>query len=314
MDRTRPPDGHTPPLTVAVLGANGRLGSAVARGAHRRGHRVIAVTRAGRPTQAPAAECRGADALDRVALTEAVRGADAVFNGMNPPYARWRSDALPMARNALAACEAADALHLFPGNVYNYGPAMPPLLAAQTPQRADTRKGRIRVEMEALFEAAAQEGGVRTALLRAGDFFGGPVRGSWFDLVIASKLAKGTFTYPGPMDVPHAWAFLPDLAAAFVDLAERSHDLPTFRSDTFAGHTATGDELKAALERASGRTLRTARLPWPIIRLMGLVHPMSREIAEVRYLWSTPHRLAGEPSGTPLDEAVGRALAALTSQ
>ncbi|MEM7710497.1 MAG: NAD(P)H-binding protein [Pseudomonadota bacterium] len=302
---------HTP-LTLAVLGATGRLGRAVAGEARARGHDVIAVTRTGRADSVPASRHRAADAMEVGALVRAVEGADVVFNGLNPPYTRWRRAALPMAHNVMAACAAAGAVHLFPGNVYNFGRVMPPDLGPDTPQRPDTRKGRLRTEMEALFETAARDGRVRTAILRAGDFFGGPVAGSWFDLVLTSKLSKGTFTYPGPMDVPHAWAYLPDLAAAVVDRAERHDALPRFGCETFGGHTATGGEMKAALSRALGRPLAVAHLPWGAIRTMGVVHPMSREIAELRYLWSTPHRLTGAPSRTPFETAVALALASLS--
>ena len=39
---------------------------------------------------------------------------------------------------------------IFPGTLYNFGaPAPPKLLREDTPQQPSTRKGRIRVEMEA---------------------------------------------------------------------------------------------------------------------------------------------------------------------
>ena len=88
---------------------------------------------------------------------------------------------------------------------------MPATLAADTPERPDTRKGRIRVAIEAEMRERAPRG-LRSAVLRAGDFFGGAGSGSWFDLVIAKSAAAGKLVYPGPLDVPHAWAFLPDLA------------------------------------------------------------------------------------------------------
>ena len=110
--------------------------------------------------------------------------------------------------------------------------------------------------MEALFERAAEERGFRTTILRAGNFFGGPVPGSWLDLVIAKKVSRGSFTYPGPTNVPHAWAYLPDLARVFVDLAERHAEQHAFASLGFKGHTLVGEEIRAALERAADETLR----------------------------------------------------------
>jgi nucleoside-diphosphate-sugar epimerase len=177
------------------------------------------------------------------------------------------------------------------------------VLRPDTPLGPTTRKSAIRAEMRALVAEAARAGKVRSTILFAGDFFGGPnPRGSWLDLVLASKLGKGRVVHPGPMDVPHAWAYLPDLAAAFVDLAERASDLPDHATVGFPGHAPTGAELHATLEAATGRTLRRARLPWPLIRAAGLVNPTLREVAEMAYLWRVPHRI----DGAALEAAIGR--------
>ena len=311
--------------TIAVLGAGGRLGSTIVREAAARGHRIVLVTRTGAvPAEITLAgahlEGRAADALDARALAGAVRGADVVVNALNPPYTAWPRRAMPMARAVIEACAATGAHHLFPGNVYAQGQSMPPVILPDTPEQPTSRKGAIRRDMEALFREAAQAGGVHTTILRAGDFFGGArPAGSWLDLVIAAKVKKGRFTYPGPMDVPHAWAYLPDLAHAFVDLAERHKALPPFAVLGFEGHTFTGTQLKAELEAAAGRPLKAARLSWPLVRAIGLVYPMYREIAEMAYLWCRPHRIdgsalaeiVGPPMRTASADALEAALAAM---
>ena len=153
-------------MHIIVLGADGRLSQAVSRAALEADHTVVGVTRSGRMRRPiEGVSVRAADALNKAALVAACRDADVVFNGLNPPYPRWSAAALPMARNVLAACRAANAGQLFAGNVYNHGEAMPERLMPDTPQRPSTRKGRIRAEMEALFEAAAPE--VATTVLRA---------------------------------------------------------------------------------------------------------------------------------------------------
>ena len=58
----------------------------------------------------------------------------------------------------------------------------------------------------------------RCGVIRAGDFFGGGP-GSWFDLAIAKRAAAGALVYPGPLDRPHAWAYLPDLAQEHPNVA-----------------------------------------------------------------------------------------------
>jgi nucleoside-diphosphate-sugar epimerase len=306
--------------TVAILGAKGRLAHAAARAFLDADYRVIAVTRDGQlPKGLEGAEVRAADAMDRDAVIAATQGADVIFNGLNPPYTDWAEKCMPMARNVMAAAKAHGATHIFPGNVYNYGREIPPHADEYTPFRPSTRKGAIRIEMEALFEDEARNNGVQTIILRAGDFYGSAGTGSWFDLMIVSKLAKGVFTWPGAMDMPHAWAYLPDLAKAFVALADRREALNIFDTFTFEGHTMTGAEMKAHAEAATGRKLKRAGMPWIVIRAGGLFVPMWREIAEMSYLWFAPHalrgaklqRVAGLLPSTPPAEAIRQAIADL---
>lgn len=303
--------------TIAILGAKGRLGHATAKAFIAAGYEVIAVTRTGSAIAGlEQAEARAADALDGESLIRATRGAQIIFNGLNPPYTAWRAKCAQLARNVIRAAKAHGALHLFPGNVYNFGTPMPRKLRSDMAQRPSTRKGAIRVEMERIFEREAMANGVRTIILRAGDFFGTAGTGSWFDLVIAAKIGKNKLTYPGPLDLKHAWAYLPDLADSFVRLAETASKSRSFESFHFPGHNVTGAELKAAAEKAVGHELEIAGLPWPVLRIAGVVVPMWREIAEMRYLWHDAHSMVcaelaeriGTVPHTPFEAAISNAL------
>ncbi len=303
--------------TIAVLGANGRLGRVVAKSFLDKGYHVIGVTRTGRLVKELAgAEGRAANAMKRDEIVRATAGADIIFNGLNPLYTDWKEKCMPMAENAVAAARAHGATHLFPGNVYGFGAPLVRDMTESTPFSPSSRKGRIRVRMEELFERAAREDGVQTIILRAGDFFGGAGTGSWFDLVIAQKAAKGVVTWPGPANLIHAFAYLPDLAATFVELAEKRSELARFETFHFPGHTITGEDMAAAIARATGKRQKLRGMPWWALRAGGLFVPMWREIAEMNYLWQAPHRLVserlaaviGEVPHTPLDVAARQAL------
>lgn len=221
---------------IAILGANGRLGRVVGKAFIDAGFDVRAVTRTGKvPAELKGATAVAGDALDRASLIDATEGVDIVFNGLNPIYTDW-GKCLPMAENVMAACRANGALHLFPGTVYNYGSPMPQVITEETPFHPTTEKGRIRCAMEDLFRGEAEAGRVRTIVLRAGDFFGGTGSGSWFDLVVAAKMKKGVYTAPGPADLVHEWAYLPDFAVAFVAVARNLDKLGIYEALNFPGH------------------------------------------------------------------------------
>jgi nucleoside-diphosphate-sugar epimerase len=301
---------------IAILGARGRLGRAVAKAFLDAGYEVRAITRDGKlPTELLGAEAFAADALDRQSLVAAIGGMDIVFNGLSPVYSDW-SSVLPMAENVMAACHANGALHMAAGTVYNFGSPMPAVISEDTPQRPTTEKGRIRTEQEQLYRREADAGRVRTVLLRAGDFFGGKGTGSWFDLVLASKLTKGVYTAPGPVELVHAWAYLPDLARTFVALAEKRGELGAYESFNLPGHSLTDLEIKAAMERVMGRKLKLASMPWWVLRAGSPFVAMWKAIVSMSYLRFEPHQLVstrletmlGRIPHTPLDEAVKGAL------
>ena len=310
--------------TVLILGANGRFGAAATEAFAAGGWRVLAQARRTPAALPPGAIHVAAPLEDPAAIASQAGGARAVVHAVNPPYTRWAQEVLPLARAAMETAERLGATFMLPGNVYNYGESMPALLREDTAQLPTTRKGRIRCELEAELQARAGRG-LRSVVLRAGDFFGGG-SGSWLDLVIVKSLRKGKLVYPGPAGLPHAWAYLPDLAQAFVALASRAEDLPAFSRFHFAGHTLTGSELLRGLGRAAESVgvapeggFRHGGDPWPLLRLGGLVVPMLREVAEMSYLWRVPHALdgtalrnaVGELAGTPIDAALRAALVAL---
>ncbi|MFT3818777.1 MAG: NAD-dependent epimerase/dehydratase family protein [Rubrivivax sp.] len=292
--------------TVLILGAGGRFGAAAVQAFADAGWTVLAQQRktASQPLPANARLLQqGLD--DAPALAQAAAGATLVIHAVNPPYTRWEQELLPLFRQGLAVAERLSARFMLPGNVYHYGETMPPLLREDTPPHPSTRKGELRAAMEdELARRAAQ--GLDGVVIRAGDFFG-TGRGSWLDLAIAKDIARGKLVYPGPLDAMHAWAYLPDLARAFVAVAGDGGHRGLLRLH-FAGHAVTGREFIAALEAAAANLglrppqgFRVGGMPWPAIRALGLVQPMLREIGRMSYLWRVPHAL----DGTALQRHVG---------
>jgi len=306
--------------TVLILGANGRLGRTLVDAFAAAGWSVLAQAR--RPLAGPVPQVvrsLAVDVADTAQLSTAARGASVVVNALNPVYTEWEQHAEALARSAMDVAQALGALLLFPGNVYNYGEAMPPLLRPDTAERPSARKGQIRCLIEAAMRKRAPA--LRSVVIRAGDFFGGPGRGAWMDLAIAKSLDQGKVVYPGPRDRAHAWAYLPDLAQAFVAVAQRQADLRGHAVLHFAGHTLTGEQLVSALAEASGmqQAPRVGGMPWWLIRAGGAVVPMWRELAEMAYLWKVPHALdgtalqalVGELPRTPLRQALRESLGEL---
>jgi nucleoside-diphosphate-sugar epimerase len=303
---------------VLVLGAAGRLGHAAADAFGAAGWSVTSLVRPGGRGRAPRNSIIvEADALDRAAVNETARGHDLILHALNPPYTEWAKAALPLAHAAIEAAATARATLMFSGNVYNYGAGLPAVLDETTPMRPSARKGHLRVQIEDHMQEATERG-LRTIILRAGDFFGGG-RGSWLDLVILKDIARGRLTYPGQLDLVHEWAYLPDFAAALVRLADARDKFEGFEAFGFPGHAVTGREFVSAIVKAVGHGLKVRPMSWWLIHLLRPIVPICRELSEMAYLWQEPHSIAGDKlkaaigdiPHTPLDEAMARALRAL---
>lgn len=313
-----------------VLGARGRFGEAAVRAFAQSGWTVVAQARRGAPEDAPAGVAwLQDDVQDTAALAAAASGASVVVHALNPAYTGWTTQAMPLLDAAMRTAQALGARLMMPGNVYNFGAGMPAVVHEGTLQRAESRKGQVRIAMEQHLAQAARSGRVRSVVLRAGEFFGSG-RGSWFDRALVKNIHRGRMTWPGAKDVRIAWAYVPDLAQAFVRVAERELNdavLAPFDTLHFSGHSLGASDWLAQLspvahqERWIGddEDIHCGTLPWRLIRLGASVVPMWRELVEMQYLWDTPHALSGERLArligaephTPLPLAACQALQAL---
>ncbi|MGE6697390.1 NAD-dependent epimerase/dehydratase family protein [Hyphomonas sp. NPDC076900] len=304
-----------------VLGVTGGAGYEIARALIQRGWQVRAMARSPVPARLPQAEWVAGDALNAADVAAAAIGADVIVHGVNPPgYKDWAKLVLPMLENTVAAARISGARIFLPGTIYNYGRDALPLLTEDAPQRPHTRKGRIRVQMEQRLEAAAQEG-VRTLILRAGDFFGPSAGNSWFSQGMVTPGRPVTkITYPGKRDAGHAWAYLPDYGATAAALLDRETELAAFEQFHFRGHYfARGVAFAEAVRAASGGKGKIAPMPWPALVLLSPFVRIFRELAEMRYLWEETAELdntrlvsfLGHEPHTDIMDALSWTLAAM---
>ncbi|MEM6666375.1 MAG: NAD(P)H-binding protein [Pseudomonadota bacterium] len=303
--------------TVTILGANGRLGHVACETFIAKGWQTRGFVRAGREGGLPdGVEPVDGNGMDEDELADAMSGATLIVNAMAPEYTNWEKEFPKMTKALLRALEATGVPQILPGNVYPYGLDMPAVITEDAAQEPRSRKGRVRRDLEDAFRTAASEQGLKTIIIRAGDFFGAGA-GGWLDEAILKEAGSGTFRYPGKPDLEHAWAYLPDFAAAIEALAHKVPDLPAYASYGFAGHTLTGHALHGAAEAALDRKLAVKSMPWTAMTWLGLFNPMLRELVEMQHLWDQPHRidgtaleaLIGPLPHTPLNEAVAAAIA-----
>jgi nucleoside-diphosphate-sugar epimerase len=281
--------------TALVLGAGGGIGGEVARQLARAGWQVRGLKRglAAEAVDADGIAWVAGDAMERADVARAAQGCAVIVHAVNPPgYRDWGKLVLPMLHNTIAAAAANGALVVLPGTVYNYGPDAFPVVAEDAPQHPATRKGGLRVRMEAALEAHAAGGG-RVLVVRAGDFFGPRGGNSWF----AQGLVKpgkpvGRIANPAAPGAGHQWAYLPDVAATMVALIERRAGLAPFARFHMQGHwdpdgAAMCDAIRRAVERRGGRA-GVGAFPWWLVRLATPFNETLRDCGRCVICGATP--------------------------
>lgn len=304
---------------VIVLGANGRFGRAALHAFNDAGWHTSAFGRSWPNTaENQSTKLITGDALSEQQLGDACSNHDVIVNALNPPYSRWHKDLPRLSKSVINAAKRSGATVIVPGNVYNYGKDMPERLTEHTPLNPSSSLGQLRCNMEQDYRSASTHG-VQTIVIRAGDFIEGAKTGNWFDTYILGKLAQGKVVYPGPLNCVHNWAYLPDLAAATVLLAEKRTHFALFEEFGFPGYSLTGQELISTIKSLITRPVKISSIPWPLLRILGIVFPNIKGVAEMSYLWFRPHTIDGSKlsrtlsclKSTPYRDAIKKALSDL---
>ncbi len=313
--------------TALVLGATGGIGGETAAALVRHGWKIRALTRSPESEAAkrqPDWEWMRGDSMDAASVLQAARDTSLIVHAVNPPgYRDWDKLVLPMLESTVQAARASGARIFLPGTIYNYGPDAYPTLREDSPQHPTSRKGQIRVQLEQRLERAAREG-VRSLILRLGDFFGPRPGNNWFSQgIIKPGQPVKAVTYPGQLGTGHDWAYLPDAGETFARLAEREGELEPFARFHFTGHwDADGTAMIAAIGRVVGHpSIKVKAFPWWLMKIAAPFNETMRELSATKPLWHASIRLdntrlvafLGEEPHTPLDEAVTATLRGLRS-
>jgi nucleoside-diphosphate-sugar epimerase len=280
----------------ALFGATGAVGKALAAklARQRRSFRVVGRSeerlRRDFRIYEPLVDYCAADLSDSAAAARAATGADTIFYTVGVPYPQFEQHP-KLTRISLDAAAAAGVrryVHL--STVYPYGVPQQEFVNESHPRNPMAFKGRMRKEQEDLVIAADNAKGMRTTIVRPPDFYGPDSELSYVRAIFDAAIKSGTANVIGPIDTPHEFIFIPDLADALIALSEKEEAYGRAWNVAGPGLITTRQfaELVFGVVHQKPR-LRVANKF--LLRVLGLFNPFLREVVEMHYLWTTPVKL-----------------------
>jgi nucleoside-diphosphate-sugar epimerase len=287
-----------------ILGA-GQIGSRLAQVLAAQGKRVRQVRRSAKGIPAGVEACPG-DIRERTFAERAGAGAAVIYDCMNPSYDQWDAQLLPIARGAVHAAESAGAKLVALDCLYMYGRPEGGVMHEESARNPCSRKGTLRVALEQLRTASR----ARVSIARASDFFGTGLQQSAFsDRFFTRAFAGKAVECLGDPDMPHSYTYVEDVVTALATLGAGGEQgiwhIPT------TSHGTTRDLYDRVGAALGLGPLKVTRVPKLVMRAVGLLDPIMREMVEMTYQWEVPYviddrkfRATFGVEPTPLDQAV----------
>lgn len=277
---------------TGLFGAAGAAGRSIAAALSAAGRQYRVIGRGRAALQAsfggdPNAEIVTWNPEDPASIAAAAVGLQTAIYLVGVPYDQFATHP-PLMQKTLAGLTAAGVQRLILiGTVYPYGRPQSRPVTESHPRAPHTFKGKMRLAQEDLVLDAHGHSGLETLVVRLPDFYGPGVKRSFLHGVFDGAARGRRAQMVGPIDVPHEFIFMPDVGPVVETLTRTPQ---AFGRVLHLAGTGTITQREVA-ERAFALANRTPRLTVagkPMLRMIGLVNPVMRELVEMHYLLTDP--------------------------
>jgi nucleoside-diphosphate-sugar epimerase len=220
--------------------------------------------------------------------------------------------------NLVAACRDQRARMVFVDNLYMYGPQTDPL-REDMPLTDYGVKPSVRSDVTRIWQRASKAGELLVAALRAPDFYGPGVAQSHLGETAFGSIARGKNpTLVLQPDIPHAFAYVPDIARAVVTLLDAPDDAFNQVWHVPCASVRSPHQILELGAAAFGTKLKIVALPLWLLPLLGVVSPTLREFREMGFVLGRPYQVGARKfsqrfwsDATPFEVGAPATLASL---
>jgi nucleoside-diphosphate-sugar epimerase len=268
-----------------ILGANGTIGKVLARELLTYTDRIRLVSRNPRKVN-DSDELFPADLSNPEMVDRAVEGSDVVYLvvGLDYKLSVWEDKWPKLMRATIDACIKHKSRLVFFDNVYMYDINAIPHMTEESTINPPSRKGAVRKQIAQMILDDVKAGRLLALIARSADFYGPDNNKSVVTEIVYKNLKKGkSANWFVNADKKHSFTFTPDAAKATAllgntdDTYNQVWHLPTDKN------TLTGREFIDLFAQELKVKSRVSVMPVWLIKLLGLVVPVLKEMPEMMY-------------------------------
>ena len=301
-----------------ILGANGTIGSVLAKELRAYTDRIRLVSRSPKKVN-DTDELFPADLLQPGMVDKAVEGCNVAYltAGLEYRLKTWQIQWPLIMKNVIAACKKHKTKLVFFDNIYMYHPDKLSLMTEETAISPASEKGKVRAEIAQMVLNEIKTGKLEALIARAADFYGPNITNSVYNEVVIKKLKAGKkANWFCSISHLHSFTFTPDAALATallgntVNAFNQVWHLPT-------AAPITGKEWIEKVAKELGVEPKTQVASKFMIKMLGLFNPVMKEFVEMLYQWdrdynfdSSKFETVFKMKPTPIDEGIKKAVQA----
>jgi nucleoside-diphosphate-sugar epimerase len=268
-----------------ILGANGTIGSDLARELRNYSDRIRLVSRNPRKVNEND-ELMPADLTIPGTVEKAIKGSETVYLvlGLEYKLSVWQEKWPVLMRSVIDSCIRNKSRLVFFDNVYMYDVNSIPHMTEISPENPPSQKGKVRKTIAKLLMDSVRSGRLLALIARSADFYGPGNDKSFLNEMVYKRLKKGSNPFwiiDG--DKKHSFTYTPDAAKATAllgntpDAYNQVWHLPTDKN------VLTVRELASFFAEELNRKGKLTVIPKWVLNTLAVFSPLADEISEMTY-------------------------------
>lgn len=269
-----------------VLG-NGTVGNRLVQLLAKNKKQVIVITQSKVATPVAGVSYIVANANSAKSLLNAVPNAKVIYNCVNPPYQKWKTQWPEISKAVNEFAIKTNANLVTSSNLYGYG-SFDGVLTEDTPQRATWTNGKVRAEMWQEVKDLFDQGKLKATEVRGSDYICANEQSRMGHRVVPNLILGKPVRLLGALDQPHTWTDPDDVAQLMMVLSEddrswgRPWHVPSNEPKT------QREVVKDIASHLRISNYQLSAIGAPIERILGFFNPLIRELNKGSYQFNKP--------------------------